>query len=61
MVAQGSRRFTFTLNTVDEWKNRPNGIKVHGKLMKECIKGSENLMELDTHDESKSRFSSLSL
>ena len=58
MVAQGSRRFTFILDNVDESKNRSNGIKVHGDLMKEGIRGSGNLMKSDTYDESESRFSS---
>ena len=54
MVAQGSRRFAFTLDTVDESKNRSNGAKVHGNLTKECIKDLGSLMDLDTHDESES-------
>ena len=32
MVAQGSRRFAFSIDTVDESKNRPNGAKVQGNL-----------------------------
>ena len=54
MVAQGSRRFTFVLDTVDESRNRSNCIKVHGNLIKECIRGSGNVMKFDTHDESES-------
>ena len=38
MIAQGSRRFAFTLDTVNESKNRSDGIKAHGKLMKQCLK-----------------------
>ena len=34
MVAQGSRRFTFSIDTVDESKNRSRGAKVHGNLQK---------------------------
>ena len=56
MVAQGSRRFAFTLDTVDESKNRSNGAKVHGNLTKKSIKHQESLMDLDTSDESESRF-----
>ena len=61
MVAQGSRRFAFSLDTVDESKNRSNGAKVHGNLAKECFKHQESLMDLDTHDESQSRVSALIL
>ena len=31
MVAQGSRQFAFTLDTIDESKNQSKGAKVHGK------------------------------
>ena len=61
MVAQGSRRFAFILDTIDESRNRSIGIKVHGNLMKECIGGSGNLIKLDTYDESESRFSATTL
>ena len=61
MIAQGSCWFAFTLDTVDESKNRSNGAKVHGNLTKECIKHQESLMDLDTRDESESRVSSLTL
>ena len=56
MVAQGSCRFAFTLDTVDESKNRSNGAKVHGNLTKKCVNHQESLMDLDTSDESESRF-----
>ena len=56
MVAQGSRRFAFSLDTVDESRNQSKGVKVHGSLTKKCVKHQESLMDLDTSHESESRF-----
>ena len=56
MVAQGSRRFTFGLDIIDESKNRSNGAKIHGNLTEKHFKHQESLMGLDTSDESESRF-----
>ena len=56
MVAQGSRRCTFSIDTVDESKNRSKDAKVHGKSANKCIQHQESLMNLDTSDESKNRF-----
>ena len=61
MVAQGSRRFAFSLDTVDESKNRSKGAKVHGNLTNKCFKHQESLRDLDTRDESERRVSSLTL
>ena len=56
MVAQGSRRFTFSIDTVDESKNRSKGTKVHGKSANKYVQHQESFMNLDTSDESESRF-----
>ena len=56
MVTQGSHRFAFGLDTVNKSKNRSKGVKVHGSLTKKCTKHQESLMDLDTSNESESRF-----
>ena len=56
MVAQGSRRFTFSIDTIDESKNRSKGAKVHGKSGNKYVQHQESFMNLDTSDKSESRF-----
>ena len=59
MVAQGSRRCTFSIDTVDESKNRSKGAQVHGNLQTNdemVAQGSRRCtFSIDTVDESKNR------
>ena len=43
MVAQGSRQFTFSIDTVDESKNRLKGAQVHGNLQTNTFSTTEVL------------------
>ena len=59
MVAQGSRRCTFSIDTVDESRNRSKGAQVHGKVQANddgFAQGSRwGTFSIDTVDESKNR------
>ena len=59
MVAQGSRRCTFSIDTIDESKNRSEGAQMHGNLQTNDEMVAQGLrrctFNIDTVDESKNR------
>ena len=59
MVAQGSRRCIFSIDTVDESRNRSKGAQVHENLQANDDKFAQGsrrcTFSIDTVDESKNR------